>query len=1309
MAQAYPAGPTAVPESLTRPTSSYKTHAWLAMGGLLLFVAAYFALAGWFSWTAWRLLASVYHGGSQDAGRSAIIGVGCAFLAVFMLKALFFVRHRYEIDDIEIKATEQPRLFEFLNRLADEAKAPRPHRVFLSPRVNAAVSYDLSILNLLIPSKKNLEIGLGLVNALTLGEMKAVLAHEFGHFAQRSMAVGRWVYIAQQIAGGIIARRDALDSFLQGLSRIDIRIAWIGWLLSLIVWSIRSVMETVFRIVVLAQRALSREMEFQADLVAVSLTGSDALIHALHRLHSADDAWDRALGFAAAEARGGRAVQDVFALQTQVIERLRTILDDPQYEDVKPVPTERPGEHRLFRKGVAQAPRMWATHPTNAEREDNAKRTYVPAEVDGRAAWDLFDDVAGLRQRMSAHVIRSLETEPVALEQSQEKLDQQFKRAYLDRRYRGAYLGRSLVRHAKDVRELYNAPLEPELITAELERLYPETLGQDLSQMRTLQEEIVALRALADGFADAPGGIIRHRGRELKRRDLPNEIEKVEEELEAARERVHAHDRRCRSTHLAAAQALGKGWSEYLSGLLGLIHYAEHAEADLRDAQGAMWNVYQIVTADGRVSSSERMRLITAGQTLYQILERIHREAGGVVLDPVLLKRLETTSFETLLGTLTLPPLSQENIGQWLKAVDSWVHGAANVLDAIELAALDQLLICEGHVAKFSRELATAASAAPVAPAASVVPASYPVFLPGAERKRQRKLGLWDRFQVADGLFATLARLAVAGGIVGVVIIFGAGTDTLKLDLYNGLDRSVQVDVGDERVALDPHERTRIELGNSDEMTITATTADGKVIETFSTDPDAGYSHFVYNVAGAAPMIEWTAVYTSSGAGSGSSAARPLGNSRWLTATSDYVFEDPPEKLETHEGDSRTVLVAYDDPRPAAQLAELQTDKTRAELIGAHARWDDAHSASILDWLALAASQSGGAEIIAARIADDPHDIASLRMEQELGRADGSRARVCERHTAEHLRAPEDGDFAYLAARCIEDAGQQERAFREAYAAHPDNGWIAFAVGYDRTSHGKWRDALQPYQNARVREPALRGESATVLARLKRVLDGQVSEASVAAVEAKLSVAQTFNAPVKESGGMGDADLARDSEQFAQAEAFARPEKDGSSLLLAYAALNRGDLDTAVKAASDSSVDLASRARVVRLAAASDGAWSQIVQSARDIGATQPLDAESAIAMLGLALRDGSDTSAYLEHLRTDAASTDPALLQCIEALRSHANDSNLDSLLDGAGIMTRAHCYSLATIALGKRTPPAWRAGASKLLFVTERPYFGS
>ena len=60
-----------------------------------------------------------------------------------------------------------------------------------------------------------------------------------------------------------------MDGFLQEVSNVDLRIAWIGWLLRLVVWAIRAVLDTLLMLVSMAEKALSREMEFQADLVAV--------------------------------------------------------------------------------------------------------------------------------------------------------------------------------------------------------------------------------------------------------------------------------------------------------------------------------------------------------------------------------------------------------------------------------------------------------------------------------------------------------------------------------------------------------------------------------------------------------------------------------------------------------------------------------------------------------------------------------------------------------------------------------------------------------------------------------------------------------------------------------------------------------------------------------------------------------------------------------------------------------------------------------------------------------------------------------
>lgn len=199
------------------------------------------------------------------------------------------------------------------------------------------------------------------------------------------MAVGRWVYTAQQIAAHIVVQRDILDRFLRGLSNFDLRVAWIGWLLRTIVWAIRALVDTVFSIVILAERALAREMELQADLVAVSLTGSEPLIHALHRLGAADDALDRALAFTGSEANAGRRVDDLFALQTEMVARKRHIRADPTWGEV-PAAVGEPAMFRLFKAQLASPPQMWSTHPPNDVREDNAKRRFVAAPIDGRSA-----------------------------------------------------------------------------------------------------------------------------------------------------------------------------------------------------------------------------------------------------------------------------------------------------------------------------------------------------------------------------------------------------------------------------------------------------------------------------------------------------------------------------------------------------------------------------------------------------------------------------------------------------------------------------------------------------------------------------------------------------------------------------------------------------------------------------------------------------------------------------------------------------------------------------------------------------------
>jgi len=1268
----YPAGPRVVPSDLTRPTRAYRTHAWLAMGGLLLFVLLYLALATWFTWTAYRLFASLAHGGNPLW--TFVAGVCSAFLAVFMWKALVFVKHRHALDDIEVTAPEQPRLFAFINRLADEAGAPRAHRVFLSPRVNAAVFYDLSVLNLLFPSRKNLEIGLGLVNALSLGEMKAVLAHEFGHFGQRSMAVGRWVYIAQQIAGHIIAKRDALDSFLRGLSRFDLRIAWVGWLLSLIVWSIRSLTETVFRVVVLAQRALSREMELQADLVAVSLTGSDALIHALYKLNVADEAWERSLAFADSEVREKRSVTDLFAVQKRITEKLRQVLDDPAYGEVAPPPKDKPQEHRVFKTSLAQPPRMWSTHPANAEREQNAKRRYVAAVIDERSAWDLFDDVPDLKKNMTAHIFRAVqEAADVPLEQSLSKLDEQFGRAFYDRSYRGAYLGRSLARHAREVADLYGPLLLSEHIAAELEAIYPQALSQDLAKLKALEEEKATLQGLKEGFLKASGGVIRHRGKDLERRDLQDALDDVQGELDAARDAVQAHDRRCRSVHRAAAARLGNGWDAYLQGLVGILHYAEHSEANLRDAHGALCNTVSVVTADGRVSAKEVKVLVKACAEVHNALRHIYEDEGRViVLDRTLLRRLKVENWQQGLGQFTLPLANETNVGEWLNAIDSWVASAGSALSALRQAALEQLLLAEAQVARFVRDKMTPAAA----PDATKVPEKYPVLVPGGERARKTRLDLWDRFHVADGLVPTLARLTVACGIIAAVLSVGTTVGATLVNIHNGLGRPVNVTIGEATVRVPAFSHTKLTVGDDEDYPVSATTDSGELIERFDATIPVGSDESIYNIAGASLLVEWTQVYGSAG----ERPERIVGPQRWATSSADYIFEEPPDSISTSSssGGTREVMSAFGHDNPSAVLATLEDEKLRTQIIRTHARWDAADGRYTGSWLALASDAAGFDEIVRARLKADPEDVLTLRAEQDA-RPD-LRSAVCKRHRAMAAAQPNSVNFQYLAARCIDDVVQRDQAFADLYAQAPNNGWVATAMGYTHAEHARWSEAIAALEVARKVVPSMSEHLALDAMRLRQMLSSD--------------------------GKAQSADLLRQSDQLHYYFAVVSGQGLQPGINMAYHDIARGHIDAAVKMKLP---DPQERARVLRLAAASDGASPDVVAQALELPSDQGIDRATLWTALGLAVRQRKDPAPYVAAIREGNDDEAEKVLSFITSLRTAPNPADAESVLDGVSINARGVAYSTAVVILGSRAPAAWRRGADRLLFVPERPYFNA
>ena len=145
------------------------------------------------------------------------------------------------------------------------------------------------------------------------------------------------------------------------------------------------------------------------------------------------------------------------------------------------------------------------------------------------------------------------------------------------------------------------------------------------------------------------------------------------------------------------------------------------------------------------------------------------RSVRTVTLDRTLALRMSIEAWPGQLEVLQLSEPTAQNIGDWMKVIDSWFGSYASSLSKLRFAALEQLLLVESQVSRFVRDRMQPGDAPPP----SRAPGKYTIRTPAMERRRQTQLSWWDRFQTADGTLPTIARLVAAAGIVGAVMFVG--------------------------------------------------------------------------------------------------------------------------------------------------------------------------------------------------------------------------------------------------------------------------------------------------------------------------------------------------------------------------------------------------------------------------------------------------------------------------------------------------------------------------------------------------------
>ncbi|GIJ80636.1 Zn-dependent protease with chaperone function [Micromonospora phaseoli] len=255
---------------------------------------------------------------------------------------------------------DAPQLWAIVRELATAVDTRAPDEIRLVPEVNAAVGEQSRLLGL-IGGRRTLYVGLPLLQAMRVDQLRSVLAHELGHYSGKHTRLGGVAYRGRLAIEGTIERikpRNPIGLVFKGYSKLYLMV----------------------------DNAASRRQELEADRASVQLAGHEAATSALRTLPALDAAWNFFMGrYVQSGWQAGLAPDDLFGGFGRLIQARREEIDELQQE----VPDRKPSR--------------WDTHPPVGIRIDAMAQ--LPAgtvAADDRPAHTLLSDVLEAGRRLQS-------------------------------------------------------------------------------------------------------------------------------------------------------------------------------------------------------------------------------------------------------------------------------------------------------------------------------------------------------------------------------------------------------------------------------------------------------------------------------------------------------------------------------------------------------------------------------------------------------------------------------------------------------------------------------------------------------------------------------------------------------------------------------------------------------------------------------------------------------------------------------------------------------------------------------------------
>ena len=188
------------------------------------------------------------------------LALGCLAGAAVILWSIMPRRDRFQAPGPRLLPAKHPKLFAMIRGVASATKQAPPDEVYLVSDVNAWVGQRGGIAG--AGGHRVMGLGLPLLQTLTVSELRAVLAHEFGHYHGGDTRLGRFVYQTRAAIGRTLGNLGAHGSILQ------LPFLWYG------------------RLFLRVSHAVSRRQELAADRLAAEVAGARPLAEGLKKIHA---------------------------------------------------------------------------------------------------------------------------------------------------------------------------------------------------------------------------------------------------------------------------------------------------------------------------------------------------------------------------------------------------------------------------------------------------------------------------------------------------------------------------------------------------------------------------------------------------------------------------------------------------------------------------------------------------------------------------------------------------------------------------------------------------------------------------------------------------------------------------------------------------------------------------------------------------------------------------------------------------------------------------------------------------------------